>query len=334
MELTRQPFSSTQKRRFFLVASTAQASPAGPAPTMIRSSSSFIAHPFEAFARNRAPGEIGQPLRTSASTYRPDYLIKSCQVTKNTLFWLARRQNRLNSAAPGPWPGPLTTATDHCHCSSAGQFESLLIDFQSSKTLRLALKPLLFFLLAFSSPAEPLSGEAQFLRRGDLPHDFDFPLLELDFAVLRLRLENGSQEAWTLQPDQLQVLTPKGKPMRRVTPFDITPKIMGSKEFKRSRSRVHAQASSVSRYPSAYPGPGGIQTVDLSGGGGGGGVGIVSADTAGKIRAVLEQHEAKETTLAPGKTLEALLYFKSKKPPSKLSGSTLLIGKKLKVKIP
>lgn len=196
------------------------------------------------------------------------------------------------------------------------------------------MTPLLLLLLALGSPPEPLSGEASFLRPGDLPDDFHFPLLKLDFAVLRLKVENSSQALWTLHPDQLQVLNPKGKSMRRVTPFDITPKIMRSKEFRRSKRKIHGEARGVSRYPEAYPrGVGGVDTIDLTPGQGSGG-GIVSADTAGKIRSVLQDHEVKETTLAPGETLEGFLYFKSKKPPSKLSGSTLLIGKELRVKIP
>ena len=203
------------------------------------------------------------------------------------------------------------------------------------------LKPLLLLLLAFNSPEDTLSVDGKFLKRGDLPDDFNFPILELDFAVLRVRAQNGSQEPWTLRPDDLAVLNPKGKIMKRVSPFDVTPKIIRSKAFKRRLREFNADSGSVYRDPGGYPGgqpggyprsQGGVRTIDMRSGGGG--TVVLSADAAVRVRSVLERHEIKETTLAPGETLEALVYLKSKKRFSELHGSTLVIGKAFKVKIP
>ena len=198
------------------------------------------------------------------------------------------------------------------------------------------MKPLLLLFLALTLQGDTLSIKGQFLKRGDLPDDFKFPLIELGFAVLQVKVENGSQESWVLRPGELSVLSPKGKKIKKVTPFDITPKIIRSKQFKRSIREVHVEdrgpESSPRTSPSVYGG--GVRTIDLSSQGGEGGPVILSAETAVKLRSILEKHEIKETTLAAGETIEALIYLKSKKPPSKLSGSTLVIGTTLKVKIP
>lgn len=169
-----------------------------------------------------------------------------------------------------------------------------------------------------------VSIDGKFLRRSDLPNDFRFPILELDFAVLRLSIENNSDQAWTIEPEEVEVKDPTNKPLAKALPTEITPKIMDSKQFKRSNRNVHGTIGTG--YPAGIYGPYGppprvpITTIPDAG------PGSVSVDTAGKIRAVLETHELKPTTLAPGEKLEALVYFKSKKDPSELSGSTIRVG--------
>ena len=197
------------------------------------------------------------------------------------------------------------------------------------------MKPLLLLFLALTFPADTLSIKGQFLKRGDLPDDFKFPLLELGFAVLRVKVENGSQEMWSLRPSDMSVLNPKGKVIKKVTPFDITPKIMRSKAFKRRFREFHVEDHGPYGYPGTSPGVYGrnVRTIDMTSPGDAGPV-VLSADTAVKLRSILEKHEIKETTLIEGETIEALIYLKSKKHPSELSGSTLVIGKTLKVKIP
>lgn len=171
-----------------------------------------------------------------------------------------------------------------------------------------------------------VSIDGKFLKRSDLPDDFRFPLLELDVAVLRLNVENNSDQAWTIKPEEVEVTDPKNKPLAKALPTEITPKIMDSKQFKRSNRNVHGSIGTG--YPAGIYGPYGppprvpITTIPDAG------PGSVSVDTAGKIRAVLETHELKTTTLAPGEKLEALIYLKSKKDASELSGSTIRVADK------
>lgn len=186
---------------------------------------------------------------------------------------------------------------------------------------------MVLFLLTFSMQDEAVSVEAKFLKRGELPNQFRFPLLELDFAVLRLKIENRSSQAWTLKPEQIQVQDPKGKPLDQVTPYEITPKIMGSKAFRRTNRNVHGQVGYG--YPGIYGPMGQVPATP-----GGSGVKVISADQAQQIRSVLEEYGVKEATLAPGSSLEALVYLKSKKTPSQLAGSTVTIGDAPKISIP
>lgn len=189
----------------------------------------------------------------------------------------------------------------------------------------------LLLLFLFSAQSKTPFIEGKFLKRGELPEDFRFPVLELEFAVLKIKIENRSPEALTLRPSELEVKDPKGKPIPKAAPVEITPKIMGSKAFRRSSRDIHGDAR-MGYPPVYYPPYSGRSSVPITQPGSGSGT--VSVDTASKIRAVLEQHELKETTLAPGRSLEALVYFKSKKSPSELAGSTVLIGNSLKVRIP
>lgn len=184
-------------------------------------------------------------------------------------------------------------------------------------------------LLAAIFQSDSIATEAQFLKRGDLPNEFRFPLLELDFAVLRLSIENRSEEAWTVRPEEFQVRDPKNKLLERTTPPEITPKIMDSKVFKRTTRSVHGSVGSG--YPSIYGpayGRGPVPVGPPSSGGR-----TLSVDKALQIRSILEQHEIRETTLAPGEKVEALVYFKSKKSAAELSGSTLLIDKAISIKV-
>ncbi|MDA2930227.1 hypothetical protein MYX84_09815 [Acidobacteria bacterium AH-259-O06] len=186
--------------------------------------------------------------------------------------------------------------------------------------------------LALSPSEGSVVVEARFLDRGDLPNEFRFPVLELDFVVLHVKLRNESQQDWALRAQELVLRDPKGKTLTRVGPSEVTPKIVKSKIFRRynlDNRQIHGEvgynpprviygpASRNERVPDTPSPP---RTISLN--------------TAKRIRSILEKHELKETTLAPGEALVGLVYFKSKKPASKLSGSTLILDDKLRVKIP
>ncbi len=171
--------------------------------------------------------------------------------------------------------------------------------------------------------------EAQFLNRGDLPDDIDFALVDLGFAVLRVRLENGTAQDWEIRAGDVQVRDPKGKSLKPAALEEITPKVMKHGRSSRRLSGVGAEVGSrYPTYPGTYPGgyPGasrpGVYTPPI---GGGSGPGKVAVGEAQRIRDILAGHQLEDTTLAPGETLEALIYLKSDKPASKLRGGSVQI---------
>lgn len=171
-----------------------------------------------------------------------------------------------------------------------------------------------------------IAAEAKFLNRVDLPGDFRFPLLELDFAVLRVRLENNSSETWSFKDEELEIRDPGGKLLQKALLTEIVPKILKSDVYKRSNRAVHGQVGN--RYPAGHPGIygnpyayGGARLGSPSG------AKVVSATQAQEIRDVLEEHQVRSKTLAPGEILEGLVYLRSKKSASQLTGGVLRLGK-------
>ncbi len=164
-----------------------------------------------------------------------------------------------------------------------------------------------------------MEAEAEFLSRPELPKDFHFPLLELGFQVLRLRLRNDSELVWTV-PESIQIEDPKGKTLRLVTPSEMTPKIVGSKLFRaRQRVRDVGPAESVP----IYPNPGNYRRYPQ---GRSAGPAMISVGAAEKVRETLEQYHLEGRELQPGAGLEALIYIKSKKKPNQLEGSRVRLG--------
>ncbi|MGH9340667.1 MAG: hypothetical protein ACRD1R_14000 [Acidobacteriota bacterium] len=186
---------------------------------------------------------------------------------------------------------------------------------------------LIWSLALWLLPADGISVEGKFLKRGDLPAEFTFPVLDLDFAVLRIQVTNEGQEAWLLDPEQIEVQDPKGRSMEKAASTEITPKIMKSGAYRRGNRDVHGQVGTGPYIPGVYvprrPGeiyiPGGPKTV--------------AAGEAQEIRETLEAHQLQKATLEPGQTVEALLYFKSGKPAHELSGSTIVLSDGIKVKV-
>lgn len=168
--------------------------------------------------------------------------------------------------------------------------------------------------------------DASFLNRWDLPDEFDFPLLELNFAVLRVRLVNDTGKDWPVSEAALEARDPKGRKLKRAAPEEITPKIMESKILKPSSRRIAGDVGGgvgyPRRYPGGYPGayPGPVVVSP------GGGPKKVAVGRAQEIRSALERHELSDVVLRPGESLEALVYFKSKKKVTELSGGQLKLG--------
>lgn len=181
-----------------------------------------------------------------------------------------------------------------------------------------------FLALTGTAPAEgagDLVVEAQFLKRSELPDSFRFPLLELDYAVLRLVLDNQSDRDRMFQDSEVEVRDPRGRSLDRARPPEITPRIVSSKQFRSSDRQIHGQAGNVGM---GVPYPGlGLPPVPVGPTGRGR---VRSADTAIQIRTILEDHEMGEVSLTPGEKVEVLLYFKSKQTANQLAGSTVRLG--------
>ena len=178
---------------------------------------------------------------------------------------------------------------------------------------------------------QPVNLEARLLEKKDLPDDFKFPLLELGFKVVRVHLHNQSEENKTISRDQVEIVDPRGKRIPYVSPFEITPKIMNSKIFRRRYLRDYGSgAYPPYRPPYIVGGPFGsrVPTGPTTGG-----PRKISVDTATQIRSVLQAHQLEEATLSPGEQAEVLLYFKSKKKISKFKGSRLRLAGRSEVPI-
>ncbi len=185
--------------------------------------------------------------------------------------------------------------------------------------------PATALLLALSGGAQAQTGEvtleARFLEKADLPKEFDFPVLELDFRVLRLLVRNGSGEAWEV-PAELLLEDPRGKPLKRVTPAEMTPRIVESKRFLASRRRSGSSSAGVitlPRHPSRpYPPPYPQRRSA--------GPAHVDAGAGQQVRETLQRRHLAPGRVASGETLEAFVYVRSKKDREKLEGSRVQLG--------
>lgn len=178
----------------------------------------------------------------------------------------------------------------------------------------------LFILIIFLGPQDNVDTpllKVSSLGRQDMPEHFPYQLLSEDFAVLRITLHNNSQTEWPVNVEDLEVYSKKGKRLKRALPSDITPKILkyytgitgydGHPEERTVREEMNREKVV------------GVRT----------GQPIVSLDTVEGLRDTLENHQLKNTRLAPGETVDAFYYIKSKDSGNKLSGGWLILqGKK------
>lgn len=178
-------------------------------------------------------------------------------------------------------------------------------------------------------PAPPQIGEIAFtvssVKRSELPDEFPFQVLYEGFAILNLKMENRSSEAWTFRPEEVEVFEGGGKTLDRAVPTDMAPKLM--KYYRGNQRGIYGEGYSGGRpttqeweqVPTVEPGKSS---------------GTISVGVGSSLRAVLEHYQVQEVNLAPGETAEGFFYLKSKKSGGKLSGSSLRFQNQVSIEIP
>ncbi len=170
--------------------------------------------------------------------------------------------------------------------------------------------------LALGSQAENVCVEAKSLMKKDVANGFPLLVFEAGFAVLEVHIKNDSTEAFSIDLEELQVFSKKGKEIERALPTDIAPKLM--KFYTGGSVGIHGEAySGYPRRPTQAemdrsPTIGTASTV-----------GKVSATKGQEIRALLESFELNSGTVAPGEEAGGYVYLKSKKSGNKLNGGYL-----------
>jgi len=189
------------------------------------------------------------------------------------------------------------------------------------------MKALLISVLLLSAPPqiEEIGFTVSSVRRSELPDDFPFQVLNEGFAILKLKIENGSSKAWTFRPEEVEVFEGKGKELDRAIPTDIAPKLM--KYYRGSQRGIYGEGYSGGR-PTAQEWEQ-VPTVEP-----GRSSGTVSVGVGSSLRAVLEHYQVQEVNLAPGETAEGFFYLKSKKSGGKLSGGSLRFQYQVSIEIP
>ena len=180
-------------------------------------------------------------------------------------------------------------------------------------------------LLSATPQVEEIGFTVSSVKRSELPDDFPFQVLNEGFAILELKMENRSSEAWTFRPEEVEVFEGKGKKLARALPTDIAPKLM--KYYRGSQRGIYGEGYGGGRpttqeweqVPTVEPGKS---------------AGTVSAGVGGSLRAVLDHFQVQEVNLAPGETAEGFFYLKSKKSGGKLSGGSLRFQNQVSIEIP
>ena len=180
-------------------------------------------------------------------------------------------------------------------------------------------------LLSAAPQVEEIAFTVSSVRRSELPDAFPFQVLYEGFAILNLKMENGSSEAWPFRPEEMEVFESKGKKLDRAVPTDMAPKLM--KYYRGSQRGIYGEGYSGGRpttqeweqVPTVEPGRNS---------------GTVSVGVGSSLRAVLEHYQVQEVNLAPGETAEGFFYLKSKKSGGKLSGSSIRFQNQVSIEIP
>lgn len=182
------------------------------------------------------------------------------------------------------------------------------------------LLSLLMIFQAAPADASPLLCQAVSLQRQDLPNDFPYQMLLVDFAVIRLKVTNRGEDVISVDPGEMTVFDPGGDELDKAASTDITPAII---DFWRGSSpRVHGQAGTVGRHIPRHQRYGSRRgpTTD--------GPVTVDAGRATRIREKLEEYQWASARVLPGESREAFLYVKSSKSGRELRGGTLAWGER------
>ena len=161
--------------------------------------------------------------------------------------------------------------------------------------------------LGLQTAVNAIELEAYSLRRLDMPDKFPYQVNDEGFAVVRINLRNDTDQAWTLRVEDLEVCNKKGKAFERARPPQITSKII----------KYYTGIIGYDGDPEETP----MAEVMAQQKGYGPRVGapMVSLDTVEGLRKTLEYYEIADTELAPGESLEAFYYLKSKNSGRKLT---------------
>jgi len=174
----------------------------------------------------------------------------------------------------------------------------------------------LLLALAVGGQADIVNVEAKSLMKKDVADGFPLLVFETDFAVLEVRIKNESSEAFSIDLEELKILSEKGKKIERALPTDIAPKL--TKFYTGGSAGVHGEM--YSGYPRR---PTQAEMHRSSTVGTPSTVGKVSASKGQEIRTLLESYELTSETLSPGEEASGYVYLKSKKSGNKLNGGHL-----------
>ena len=91
-------------------------------------------------------------------------------------------------------------------------------------------------LLSPTPQVEEISFTVSSVKKSDLPDDFPFQVLNEGFAVLKLKMENRSSEAWTFRPEEVEVFEGGGKKLDRAVPTSLIGLLSSERRSIRSPS--------------------------------------------------------------------------------------------------
>lgn len=194
---------------------------------------------------------------------------------------------------------------------------------------------------ALYAQESPIDVRIQVLKRWDLPDTIPGEILQAHYAVLRLTLKNNGAVPVGIQPDDIMLHAAKGKPLKPSLSSQVMSDIFNTGIYKQSGpgGGVHGEAGVG--YPGSYPAdrpPYGGPRLDPEPAPTGDKPGVISVDRGPRLREALERERFTTSSLPPGQTATGLLYFKTKKKTTELSGHTLAIprldGKPVSAKIP
>lgn len=168
-----------------------------------------------------------------------------------------------------------------------------------------------------------LAVESSPLKRNQLPDGFPLQVLDSGFAVIRVRIDNGSSQPWGLDPSTFRLSSPKKKRLKRARPTDIAPKLR--KFYAGNRKGIHGEAYGGYRRPTPVE-LGQAPTIDPNQP-----PGTLPADLGTQLRQLLEGFELQPSTLQPGQAVEGLLYYKSKDSGARLYNGELTLEDGTKV---